>query len=197
MLKYRLSIRPVCSLILLAAAWPLLNGILRAQETNAPKTKLEAFEAQTGVIIVEGSMIMGSVFAQNGLVSVRCKESKTADAGRRESGLAIEVREGEARTDTTIIDYDELDSFLNALDYVSKADSRVTTLPLFDVFYATRGGLSIATYSSNRSPGTIHVALQSNHFAKTRVMLIPQQLAEFQGLMRQAKAKLDSLRTVK
>lgn len=198
MMKLGLAFRHGCCLTLLAAVgWRGLSGTLLAQATNAPKTILEAFEAQTGVVIVEGSMPMGSVSAEAGMVSVRCKESKDATTGHKESGLAIEVRAGEVQTDATIVDYDELDSFLNAIDYVSKADYRVTTLPLFDVYYTTKGGLTIATYSSKRSPGSIHAALQSNHIIKTRVILTPQQLAQFQALIQQSKAKLDSLRTVK
>ena len=187
-----------CSLILVVAAgWTVLSGTLLADDTNAPKTKLEAFEAQIGVTIVKGSVLIGSVNAQNGVVSIRCKESKDADTDRKESGLAIEVREGEVQADTTVIDYDELDAFLNAIDYVSKVDYRVTTLPSFDVVYTTKGGLKIAAYSSTRSPGTIQAALHSNHTTNTRVLLSPQQLARFQSLIQESKTKLDSLRTGK
>jgi len=187
-----------CSLILLiAVGWPVLSGTLLAEDTNAPKTKLEAFEAQTGVTIVKGSVLIGSVNGQNGVVSIRCKESRDASTDRKESGLAIEVREGEAQADTTVIDYDELDSFLNAIDYISKVDYRVTTLPFFDVVYTTKGGLRIAAYSSARSPGTIQAAVHSSHITNTRVLLSPQQLARFLSLIQESKAKLDSLRAGK
>jgi len=187
-----------CSLILLVSAgWPVLGGTVLAEDTNAPKTKLEAFEAQTGVTIVKGSVLIGAVNAENGVVSIRCKESKDARTGRKESGLAIEVKEGEIQADTTIIDYDELDSFLDAIDYVSKVDYRVTALPFFDVIYTTKAGLRIAAYSSTRSPGTIQAALHSNHILHTRVLLSPQQLARFQSLIQESKTKLDSLRTGK
>jgi len=187
-----------CSLILLiAVGWPVLSGTLLAEDTNAPKTKLEAFEAQTGVTIVKGSVLIGSVNGQNGVVSIRCKESRDASTDRKESGLAIEVREGEAQADTTVIDYDELDSFLNAIDYISRVDYRVTTLPFFDVVYTTKGGLRIAAYSSARSPGTIQAAVHSSHITNTRVLLSPQQLARFLSLIQESKAKLDSLRAGK
>lgn len=198
MMKLQLSFIPKGSLVLLAAmAWPLLGGRLLAQDTNAPKTILETFEAQTGVILVQGTMLIGSVSADAGMVSVGCKETKDAGTGRKESGLAIQVREGEARTDTTIVDYDEVDSLLNAIDYLSRADYRVTTLPAFDVVYMTKAGLRIATYSSSRSPGTIKVAVQSSQINRTRVVLAPQQFAQFQSLIQQAKGKLDALRTGK
>ena len=187
-----------CSLILLlAGGWPVLNGALLADDTNAPKTKLEAFEAQTGITIVKGSVLIGSVNAQNGVISIRCKESKDAATDRKEFGLAIEVREGEGQADTTIVDYDEMDSFLNAIDYISKTDYRVTTLPFFDVVYTTKAGLRIAAYSSTRNPGTIQSALHSNHLINTRVLISPQQVARFQSLIQESKAKLDSLRTGK
>ena len=180
-----------------ALAWPLLGGTGFAQETNAPKTILETFDSQTGVIVIKGSMVSGSVVAESGVVSVKCKESRDASTGRGESGLAIEVSEGQVLVDTAVVDYDELDSFLKAIDYISRADYRVTALPLFDVTYVTRGGFKISTYSSTRTPGTIKVALQSNHLNHSRVLLSPQQLAQFLTLVQQAKAKLDSLRTAK
>lgn len=187
-----------CSLILLlAGGWPVLSGTLLADDTNAPKTKLEAFEAQTGVTIVKGNVLIGSVNAQNGVVSIRCKESKDAGTDRKEFGLAIEVKEGEGQADTTVIDYDELESFLNAIDYISKVDYRVTTLPFFDVIYTTKGGLRIAAYSSTRSPGTIQAVLHSNHITNTRVLMSPQQVARFQSLIQESKTKLDSSRTGK
>src|SRR5437879_262429 len=121
----------------------LLLAVARAQETNAPLTILEAFEGQTGTVIIKGSAQIGSVSGQSGMVSVNCKESKDAGTGRKEWGIAIVRKEGEAPEDTIIIDYEELDSFLSGVDYISKVDYTVTPLPSFDAVYITRGGLRI------------------------------------------------------
>jgi hypothetical protein len=111
-------------------------------------------------------------------------------------GVAVEVKEGDQREDTTIVDYDELDSFLTAIDYVSKVDYTATPLPAFEAVYATRGGLRIAAYSNRRSEG-IQIAVQSSTLTTTRVLLSREQLAQFQLLIQQAKSKLDALHSQK
>src|ERR1039457_14842 len=77
--------------------------------TNAPKTKIENFETQTGVIIVKGFGQIGSVTTSAGIISVRCKESADAMSGRKEYGVAVEFASGQQR-ERLIIDYDEIDS---------------------------------------------------------------------------------------
>ena len=185
----------VAALAVLGGAMPM--PAIRAQETNPPPTILETFEAQVGTVLIKGSGQIGSVSAQAGLVSVKCKESKDARTGRKESGIAVGLKAGDLPEDTTIIDYDELDSFLYGIDYISRVDYTVTPLPSFDAVYTTRGGLRIVAHSSNKRPGTIQAALQSGHIPGARVLLAPDQLAQFQALVQQAKAKLDSLRANK
>ena len=185
-------------ILMVVVGWSfLLADSARAQDTNAPKTKLEAFEAQTGTVIVKGSALIGSVSAQTGTVSVKCKETIETSSGQKEYGVAVGLNERPGSEDTTIIDYDELDSFLNGIDYISKVNPAAMSLPSFIAVYTTRAELRIAVYTSNRRPGTMQVALQSNCFGKTRVLLSTDQLAQFQSLIQQAKVKLDFLRTNK
>jgi hypothetical protein len=170
------------------------TGTVILIETNAPKTKLEAFEAQTGTVIIKGIAQIGTVFAQTGTATVRCKESRDAGTGRKLYGIAIVLQENNRPGDTTIIDYDELDSFRDGIDYIIKASRTVTALPSFSVVYTTRGGFRVSAYSSNNRPGTIQAVLQSSHVVRTRVLLAPDQLAKFRALIQQAKSDLDALR---
>jgi hypothetical protein len=163
-------------------------------DTNAPKTKLEAFEAQTGTVIVKGVAQIGSMFAQGGTVSVRSKESKDAGTGKKEYGIAIGLKENNRPEDITIIDYDELDSLLDGIDYIVKINRTVSALPSFSARYVTKGGFRVAAYSSNNRPGTIQALLQGSHTARSRILLAPDQLAKFQVLVQQAKSNLDGLR---
>jgi hypothetical protein len=163
-------------------------------DTNAPKTKLEAFEAQTGTVIIKGVAPIGSMFAQAGTASVRSKESKDAGTGRKEYGIAIGLKENNRPEDITIIDYDELDSLLDGIDYIIKINRTVSALPSFSAVYVTKGGFRVAAFSSNNRPGTIQAALQSSHTARSRLLLAPDQLAKFQALVQQAKNNLDTLR---
>jgi len=197
----KMTMRAFTFLLIAAAGWPLLTIASRAQGitiiTNAPKTRIEAFEAQTGTVIIKASGQTGTIALQAGVVSVICKESTDVTTGRKEYGIAVEVMENNRPKDTTIIDYDEIDPLLNAIGYIGKVNYTVTSLPGFDAVYTTRGGLRIATYSSRKRVGTLGTSLQSSTVNKVRVSLSPEQLAQFQSLLQQSKTTLDSLRAGK
>ena len=187
-----------CRIILLAVvAGALGAGSTRAQETNAPLTNLEAFETQTGTVIVKGNALIGTITAPTGIVSVRCKESTETSSGRKEYGIAVGLKEGEHLEDTTLIDYDEFDSLLSGLNYLCKVDHAVTSLPNFDAVYNTGGGLHIAVFNSTRRAGTILASLESGRVTTNRVLLATSQLIQFRDMIQQAKSKLDSIRTKK
>jgi hypothetical protein len=164
--------------------------------TNAPKTKLEAFEAQTGIVIVKGEADIGLIAAKTGTVSVRARESTDSGTGHKEYGIEIKVSSGDQIQDTTVVDYDELDSILGGIDYLSKIDWTVTALPSFDAVYATRGDFHFAVYGSKRT-GTVQAAVSSNHLIKSRALLTMDQLAQLRVLILQAKTTLDSIRPAK
>jgi len=174
-----------CGLLLAAAA--------RAQDTNAPRTELDAFEARPGVVIVRGSADVGVVTTATGTVLVRCKESVEASSGRKQHGIAVILTGNDHQSDTTIIDYDEMDSFLGGLDFLANANWSLTSLQNFDAVYTTRDGLQAAAYSSKQRPGTIGASLKSSRAVRVRVSLASQDLALFRGLIQQAKSKLDAL----
>jgi hypothetical protein len=173
-----------CGLLMAAAA--------RAQDTNAPRTELDAFEAGIGVVIVRSSADIGAVTTATGTVSVKCKESVEASSGRKQYGLAVTVTGKDRQSDTTIIDYDELVSLLNGLDFLSKANWSLTTLPSFDAVYTTRDGLQAAAYTSQKRPGTIGTSLKSSRTTRVRISLAPEEFALFRGLIQQAKSKIDA-----
>jgi hypothetical protein len=175
----------------------LLAGAAHAQVTNAPRTELDAFEAGTDTVIVRGSADLGAVTTAAGTVSVRCKESVEAGSGRKLQGLAVTLTGPDQQSDTTIIDYAEMDSLLSGLELLSQANWSLTTLPAFDAVYTTRDGLQAAVYSSRKQPGTIGASLKSNRAVRVRISLAPEEFALFRGLIQQAKTKLDALHGAK
>jgi hypothetical protein len=192
-----LTMRKINIVLIMIVGCSLVAGFARAQDTNAPLTNIEIFEYQTGTIIIRGSMLVGTVSAQTGTVSVRAKESTEPGSGRKEYGIAVGLQEGGRPEDTTMIDYGELDSFLSGIDYISKGNHSMTPLPDYDVGYTTKGWLRLVAYTSHKRPGTMEIALQSGHSSRNRVLLSTDQLAIFQNLVQQAKAKLDNLRAGK
>ena len=180
--------------LLVVAGCLVWDRTAQAQETNVPPTRIEAFEVQTGVILLKAVGHVGEISAKGSIISVRYKETTDARTGRKEHGMAIAVKEGDQPEDVTFIDYDEVDGLLDGLNYINTVTFTVTPLPTFEASYMTRGGLHIAAYTSNRRSGTIQAYLQSCHMVKTRLLLTPGQVSQLQSLIQQARNALMALR---
>jgi hypothetical protein len=183
--------------LILLVAW-LLASPAPAQDTealitNAPLTILEKFEARSGAVLIKATGPVGAFSLQAATVSVTCRETTDVGAGRRERGVVVTLQRGEREQDTTVIDYNELETFLAGLTYISRVDSSVAPLPSFEVSIKTRGQLRVFIYTSKTRPGSLQIALHDDWTAKPRLLLSPSQLAEFKLLIEAAKAKLDAL----
>jgi hypothetical protein len=173
-----------------------LSLVTRAQGwttpgTNAPATEIENFEQQTDSIIIKGYGEIGTVTTGEGVISIRCKESDNVTAGTKQYAIAITFAANQAETGS-IVDYDELDSLIHDLDFLSKISYNVTTMPSFDAGMATRSGFRAAAHSERRQGG-IELFLQFSNVV--RVTLTPDQFAQFQNLINQAKISLDATKT--
>jgi len=176
----------------------VLTSPLLAHGTNLPPlTRLEAFELQTDTTIIKGTGQLGALSAGTATVTVKCRESINLATSHREYGVLIGIREGQGTEDNSFIDSDELESFLAALEYIGRADYNLTDLPSFAVGFNTRDALRVSAFSSNKNPGTIQATLQTRREEHVRVLLSPEQLAQFRTYVQQAKAKLDELRAAR
>ena len=192
--------RRFMAIFVAVAGGSLLTGVARAQETNAclllPATKLEAFETNTDTVIIKATAPIGTVPAHGGEVAVRCREITDAGTGRQESGIIVDMTFGGQLEDTMLIDYDELGSLLDGLEYLGKLDWSVTPLPGFDAVYTTKGGFRAAAFGSRRT-GNIEFAVRSARVRTAPLLLSRDQLGQLRSLVQQGKAKLDSLRKEK
>ncbi len=171
--------------------------LVRADETNSITlyTKIEAFENQVNKVIVKAYAPVGSVTAKGAVISVAFKESADVAIGQKEYGITVGIKEENLAEYRLVVDYDELDSLLEGIDYLGKVDVAVTSLPNFHAIYRTRADLRILAYCTNRQPGTLQTAIQTPYQpAGSRILLASEQLAEFKFLIREAKAKLDLLK---
>ena len=180
--------------VVLTVAFCSLAFASRAQDTNALKTHIGVFEAQTGTVIIKGFGQTGSMSAGADVISVRCKESTDVNTGHKAYGLAIEITGNNRPRERTYVDYDEIDSLLNGVNYLSKITCDVTPLPSFEASYTTKSGLRVVA-SSARRQGGIQTFLQ--YCDQPRILLTSDQLAQFHGLVDQAKNSLDSIRAAK
>lgn len=189
--------RGFIAILVALAGGSLLSGMACAQETNFclpfPATKLEAFETNTDTVIIKATAPIGTVPAHGGEVGVRCREITDAGTGRHANGIIVDLTFGGQLGDTMLIDYDELDSLLDGLEYLGSLDWSVTPLPSFDAVYTTKGGLRAAALGSRRT-GNIEFALRSVRVPTAPLLLSRDQLGQVRSLVQQGKAKLDSLR---
>jgi hypothetical protein len=94
-----------------------------------------------------------------------------------------------------VVDYDEMDSLLNGLNYLAKIDYKVTSQPTFVASYVTRSGFRVGAFTSQRR-GVIQYFLQdhgTNSANSPRILITPAQLTQFQSLVDQARSNLNSL----
>jgi hypothetical protein len=192
--------RRFIAVLIIVAGGPLLSGPVRAQETNGcllvPATKLEAFETNTDTVIIKATAPIGTVPAHGGEVSVRCREITDAGTGHRESGILMDIELGGAMEAGLLIDYDELDSLLDGMEYLGKLDWSVTSLPDFQAVYTTKGGFRAGARGSRRT-GNIEFDVRNTRVNSPRLPLSRDQLGQLRSLVEQAKTKLDSLRKPK
>lgn len=192
--------RRFMAIFVAVAGGSLLTGPVRAQETNTclpfPATKLEAFETNTDTVIIKATAPIGTVQASGGAVLVRCREITDVGTGRRESGVIIDLTSAGQLEDTMLIDYDELDSLLDGMEYLGKLDWSVTSLPDFSAGYTTKGGFRATAFGSRRT-GNIEFGVRSTRANWRPLLLSRDQLGQLRSLVQQGKTKLDSLRKEK
>lgn len=173
-----------------------LSFTLQAQEKpdqKDAKTKMEAFEAKTGSVLIKGIQEMGTING-TGTVTISCREFMDATSGKREYGITVRVKESGRleRSNTTLIDYDEIDSLLKGIDYISKIDKTATQLSGFEAVYNTKGDLRVISFSTR--DGDIETAIQSGSIGSTTAYLTQGQLKHFRGYIQDAKTKIDEIK---
>ena len=193
--------RRFIAMFVVIAGSSLLASSAAAQETNPcpllPATRLEAFETNTQTVIIKATAPIGSVPGRGGTVSVRCREITDAGSGEQASGVIIDIASGGGQPeDTLLIDYDELDSLLDGIEYIGKLDWTVTSLPSFSATYTTKGGFRASAFGSRRT-GNIEFAVRSTRASRQPLLLSRDQLGQLRSLVEQGKTKLDSLRKEK
>ncbi len=162
-------------------------------EQAPPKTKLQAFDALAGAVIIKGYSKIGAV-AGMGQVSIDAKEFTNASSGRSEYGITIQVKEAGRleREDTSFIDYEEIDSLLAGIDYVKAIKRDVTKLSGFEAVYRTKGDFSVTVFGSN--DGKIQAAVSSGRFGRTTAFLPLEKLDSLKALIVEAKKTLDGIK---
>src|ERR1044071_933203 len=96
-----------------------------------PRNKLEDFEGRVETVLIRGRHWVGTVRAQNGTARVEATEIRDSLTSATASGAVITIKPdgGPAGADIrSMIDYDEIDALLRAIDTASKASESITRL---------------------------------------------------------------------
>jgi hypothetical protein len=178
--------------LLLGFATPVFPQASPDSKEQAPKTRLEAFQARIGLVIIRGFEKVGTLQGQYGTsVTVEAKEFADASTGKKEYGVTMEVKGSNDREHTSYIDYEEIESLLSGVDYIAKIDKSATKLGDFQADYRTKGDLKISTFSSGAE---VMFAVESGDAYSATSFFEIADLPQLRGTIASAKERLDAIR---
>lgn len=171
-------------------------ALAQSTETNQEQrpvlaTKIEAFSAKTGVVMIKGFSTIGRIQGQ-GTVNIDAREYRDASSPKTGVyGIRIEVKESGRlqRENKSFIDQDEIDSMISGIDYIAKISKSVTLLKDFEAEYRTKDDFSITVYSD--SNGTLSLAVGSGRIGKSSAFLKLGDLDQLKSLILEAKRTIE------
>jgi hypothetical protein len=161
-------------------------------EPVEPRTKLEALEDRHSTVIIKGFTRITTVEVAG--VRVDAIEMRELGNVARAKGIVVVLREGgeRPRESRAFVDYEEIDSLLNAIDAISRVDETTTKLAGFEAKYRTLGDLEIQVFKQTRS-GTA-VIITTGICENTRATLSLDDLAKIRAMIQEAKTRLEEIR---
>jgi hypothetical protein len=166
----------------------------QACEPLEPRTKLEAVEWRYERVLVKGFSQIATVNGRGADIRVDAVELKDAGASTRTLGIAIALRETSdtPRENRALIDYDEIDRLLRALDSIARVNETVTKLASFEARYRTLGDLEIVVFRQGRS-GTA-ASVTSGICDRVTALLTLDELDRLKAHIVEAKTRLDEIK---
>ncbi|MEA2735544.1 MAG: hypothetical protein QOE14_1995 [Humisphaera sp.] len=166
-----------------------------------PLTKLEAFAAQRGVVIIKGYTDIGTLNGDDSS-SVLISAVHFSDGTNKVSGVAVHVSQpadGRAITTTAYVDENELDGLIAAIDSIAKLQEGASPMQQFEARYQTLGALELVNTNVNGGR-MIHVrAMEMAPVANQRIVATSQffvsRLPELGQRLTAAKELLNRAKT--
>lgn len=161
-------------------------------EPLEPRTKLEALEDRHSTVILKGFTRINTLEVRG--IRLDAVEMREMGNVARAKGLVVVLRDGGERPDDNraFVDYEEIDSLLNAIDVISRVDENATKLVGFEARYKTLGDLEIAVFRQTRSGNAVTMSTGICDRATTALTL--DDLAKVKAMIQEAKARLDEIR---
>jgi hypothetical protein len=157
-----------------------------------PRNKLEDFEGRVQTVLFKGRHWIGTIKAQNGTARVEATEIRDSTTSEAASGAVVTIvaEGGPAGEIRSLIDYDEIDPLLKAMDAAAKAGDNVTRLSHFEVRYRTKGDFEIMVFKQLEN-NVIAASVEGGFFDRSRLYLSIDDLVKLRWMIAQAKDQLD------
>ena len=190
----------IFSLLVIIASVGAINAQRRWERLPAPRdpqfyeprNKLEDFEGRAETLLIKGRHWVGTARAQNGSARVEALEIRDSTTSALASGVVITIMAdgGPAGEIRSVIDYEEIDALLKAIDAASKASDSITKLSHFEVRYRTKADFEIMVFKQLES-NAIAAAIEGGFFDRSRLYLTIDDLVKLRWMISQAKDQLD------
>ena len=153
----KILIITLCSFIFI----PLIASAEVKQEAKAkePTTKLEAFLAKKGKILIKDFYSLGGVTShqESGVDITALVIYEPGQESQKIRGLKIEVKETTEieRSETVFLDLEEIESLSKGIDYMINllAKWKDETKEYTEVAFSTKGGFNIGFYQTGNTQG--------------------------------------------
>ena len=161
-------------------------------EPLEPRTKLEALEDRHSTVILKGFTRITTLEVRG--LRLDALEMRELGNVARAKGLVFVLREGGERPEDNraFVDYEEIDSLLNAIDVISRVDETATKLAGFEAKFKTLGDLEISVFRQTRSGNAVIMSTGICNRANTTLSL--DDLAKVKAMIQEAKSRLDEIR---
>lgn len=165
--------------------------VATVQITNAPKTTFETINLTTDTLLIKGSSVIGTLDSQITYpVEIRAERVTNPSTSNHVYAVSLRTQFGEKMTQVDYIDYDELDTVIRAVQYISQANSTVTPLDNFETVIRTKSGLSIAKVGHGNK---VVIAMTPGYANAARNQMASFVLDDLGRYLTAAKAKIDSV----
>ena len=165
-----------------------------ACEPLEPRTKLEAIDWRYESVLVKGFSQIATLNARGADVRVDAVELKDAGASTRALGIVIALKEtGDTpRENRALVDYDEIDRLLRAMESIARVNETTTKLASFEARYRTLGDLEMVVFRQGRS-GTA-ASVTAGICDRVTALLTLDELERLKAHIVEAKARLDDIK---
>jgi hypothetical protein len=165
-----------------------------ACEPTEPRTKLEAVEWRYERVLVKGFSQIATLALRGSELRLDAVELKDPSDATRALGIVVSLREvsDRARENRALIDYEEIEPLLRALEAVGKVNESTTKLVSFEARYRTVGDLEIVVFRQGRSG--IAATITSGICDRVSGSLTLDELERLRAYIVEAKARLDEIK---